>query len=410
MSNKADAGSGLFASFNNADFRAFWAGNLFSLIGSWIQQTAQGWLVFRLTGSAKMLGLVGFMGQAPLIVFGLFAGVLADRWDRRRALLVTQVISMAQALLLAALTMSDFVRPWHVVVLALVLGAANTFDMPLRHSFLIELVGVGRVRNAIALNSMMFNVSRMIGPALAGVLLATVGEGICFLLNGLSFCGVVWVLARLRSKQQAHVQAHEEPVLKSLREGLLFVWHRPHMRNPVLLLTLSGLVVAPVLVLLPAVAVRLLSGGPESLGVLLSSLGVGALLAAGLLAAQLYDRLLVAIGRAGLLYGAALLLVAFSRNVYVSCAGVLLAGFGAIIMAVGTNTQLQSGISGRMRGRLASLYMLSYFGLAPLGSLLLGLIADKFGIENAILLSGLWALLAAVWFLKQMPEMEAAEK
>jgi len=402
-------GERMFASFYNRDYRAFWIGNFFSLIGTWIQQTAQGWLVFRLTSSAQMLGVVGFMAQLPLITFGLFAGVLADRMDRRRALLATQVVSMLQAGLLAALVMTDTVRPWHIVALAFVLGSINTFDLPLRHAFLMELVGQAHVRNTIALNSMMFNITRMIGPAFAGVLVSAAGEGLCFAVNSLSFLGIIMVLARLRVRQEVQPRRSHEPVLQSLREGLAFVWHRPHMRNPVVMLALSGLVVTPVLVLLPAVAARLLHGGPKTLGLLFSCLGGGSLMAASLLAAQKMKRLLREIGRAGVLYGLALILVAVSGNVFVSCVGAAVAGFGAIIMAVGTNTQLQSNITGRMRGRLASLYMLSYFGFAPVGSLLLGRIGDSFGVGTAIALGGFWAIGASVWFLRQMPVMESAQ-
>ena len=402
-------GERMFASFYNKDYRAFWLGNFFSLIGTWMQQTAQGWLVFRLTGSAQMLGLVGFMAQLPLITFGLFAGVLADRWDRRRALLVTQLVSMLQAGLLAALVMTDTVRPWHIVALAFVLGTVNTFDLPLRHSFLMELVGPAHIRNTIALNSMMFNISRMIGPALAGLLVAAAGEGPCFAFNALSFLGIIMVLYRMRVRQELVRREQEEPVLQSLREGLAFVWHRPHMRNPVLLLALGGMVVTPVLVLLPAVAGKLLHGGPKTLGLLFSCLGGGALLAAALLAAQRLTHLLKGIGKAGLLYGFSLLVVAVSDNLFLSCAATAAAGFGAIIMAVGTNTQLQSNITGSLRGRLASLYMLSYFGLAPVGSLLLGRLGDSFGIRTAIVVGGVWVLGASAWFLRQMPAMETAQ-
>lgn len=367
--------------------------------------------MFRLSNSEQMLGLVGFVAQIPLIAFGLVAGVLADRWDRRRGLLVTQIVAFGQAVLLAVLTVGGVVKPWHIIALAFVIGSANAFDLPLRHAFLIELVGPANLRNAIALNSMFFNVSRILGPAFAGVLVASLGEGPCFLINALTFTGIISVLSKLRSvSPKSDEKRQSAPVWKSLKEGLALAWSSPHMRNPLVLLMCCGMIVAPVLVLLPAVVARLLNGGPKTLGLMFSCLGAGSLAGAVLLAAGKSDHLLRNIGRAGLLYGVSLLLVAVSRVAWLSCLGSALAGFGVLLVSVGTNTQLQSGVSGELRGRVASLYMFGYFGLAPLGSLLLGFLGQKFGIAAALYIGAGWVLAASAWYMRLLPEMERTHR
>ena len=388
------------------NFRLFFAGQTVSLVGTWIQQIAMSWLVYRLTGSAVMLGMVGFVGQLPGLVITPFAGVAADRWNRHRMVIATQTGAMLQALALAALVLTGTVRVWHILALSAVVGIVNGFDVPARQAFLVELVeDRDDLPNAIALNSSMFNGARLIGPAIAGALIAVVGEGVCFLINGLSYVAVLAALLAMRVPRRA-VPTGRGNVLAELREGFRYGWSFPPVRTVLLFLALASLIAQPYTVLMPVVATRVLHGGANTMGVLMAMTGLGALTGALYLAGRAsVVGLGRVIARAGTLFGLALIGVAWSRSVWLSCVLLVLAGLGMMVHAAGSNTMLQTLAEDRMRGRVISLYTLAFLGTAPLGSLYAGLVAQRLGAPATIGIGGAATLVGAAFFFRQLPMM-----
>ena len=381
-----------FRSLRHRNFRLYWLGQLVSLIGTCMQSVAQGWLMHRLTSSPFMLGLLGFCQFTPVMLFSLFGGVLADRMDKRRLLIFTQSGMMIQAVVMALLTSLHRISPWGLLGLAFLFGIINAFDLPARQTFLIEMVGKDDLANAIALNSAVFNVARVIGPAIAGILVATMGEDGCFWLNAASYLAVLYGLWRIRIER---VRRHIEEVgtLAHLREGIVYAWNHEAIRNLLLLLGVTAGLGFQYLILLPVYTRDLLHAGPQVYGLLVSAFGVGSLFSAAVLTRQL-DRwalrrsLLVGL----LVSGVGMGCFAWSRAVWLSCAMGLLAGFGLILYVAATNTMIQHSLEDRFRGRVMSLYTLMLIGTAPLGALLLGAVAQRFGAPIATSLSALTLL------------------
>src|SRR5688572_4907055 len=335
------------------NFRLFTIGQSISVIGSWVQQVAVGWLVYRLTDSALMLGLVSFAAQGPTFVLAPLAGAIADRANKHRLLIITQTLMMVQALVLAALVLSGTIVIWHLVLLSVVLGCLSGFDIPVRQSFLVEMVdGKEDLSNAIALNSSMFNAARLVGPAIAGILITVVGEGVCILLNGLSYIAVLWALLAMRI-QQPTVTSQKNAVFAQIREGFRYAFSFPPIRSVLLLVAVVSLLCVPFSVLLPIYAGRILGGDARMLGLLISSTGAGALAAALYLASRENVRgLSKVITFSAVLFSLALLLFSYSRALWLSMMALVLAGFGMMLQMAASNTFLQTIVEDDKRGRI----------------------------------------------------------
>lgn len=390
--------------FRHRNYRLFFTGQLISLIGTWMQQVAVGWLVYRLTDSALLLGVVAFAAQGPTFVLAPLAGALADRANRQRLLIVIQALMMLQALVLAALVLSGHVVIWHILLLSALLGCLSGFDIPVRQSFLVELVqGKEDLSNAIALNSSMFNGARLVGPAIAGIAISFVGEGICILLNGLSYIAVLAALLSMRIAPRA-LPPHSEPMLHQIREGFRYAFGFAPIRAVLLLVAVVSLVGVPFSALLPIFAGRVLQGDARTLGLLVSATGAGALAAALYLASRKTVRgLSKVITISAAIFGLSLLLFSFSRSVWLSALALVLAGFGMMMQMAASNTFLQTIVEDDKRGRILSMYTMAYIGTSPLGSLLLGVTAQRFGAPITIAAGAILCLVAAAAFGRQLP-------
>lgn len=390
------------------NFRLFTVGQTLSLTGTWVQQVAVGWLVYRLTGSAFLLGLVAFVSQAPSFVLAPVAGVLADRHDKRRILLFTQGAMMAQAFVLAALVLTGHVTIGWIIGLMTILGVATGFDIPARQSFLVEMVGSREdLANAIALNSSMFNAARLVGPAFAGVLIAAFGEGLCILLNAISYVAVLAALLAMRFPERpAHGRVG--PMLEGLREGFVYAYGFGPIRSILLLVGFSSLVAVPFTVLLPVIATETLGGGAEVLGFLMAATGLGALVGALYLASRSSVRGLSAvIVVAAVVFGLALIATGLSRNLWLSLLCLAVAGFGMMAQMASSNTVLQTIVDDDKRGRIMSLYSMAFTGVSPIGSLAMGALASAVGAPAAIAAGGAASLVAAGMFARQRPALRA---
>jgi len=398
-----------FRALGHRNFRLYWNGQLISLIGTWMQSVAQGWLMHRLTGSAFMLGLLGFMQFLPVLVFSLWAGVVVDRIDKRRLLYATQGLALLQAAVLATVVTAGAVRPWMVLALATGFGIVNAFDLPARQSFLVELVGKEDLSNAIALNSAAFNAARVVGPAIAGVLVAAIGEGGCFWINAVSYLAVLYCLALMNLAPRAR-EGGAEAGRATLSEGVRYARSVGPIRNLLILLGLTAGLGFQYMILLPVYARTILRAGPGAYGLLVSAFGLGALLSAVRLTQSL-DRwglrrnLLLGLSTSGV----GLAVFAWSRTLPLSLAMGFLAGFGLIVYVASTNTLLQLTTEDRFRGRVMSLYTLMFVGTAPIGALASGLIAQHFGAPVATSFSAFVLLAGAIWVAYRLRVLAARE-
>jgi MFS family permease len=376
------------------------------LIGTWMQSVAMSWLVWRLTQSSLLLGLVGFSSQVPAFILAPFAGVLIDRWNRRRVLLVTQTLAMLQAFALAALTLTGTVTVWLIVVLSVFIGFVNAFDMPTRQAFVVEMVENREdLPNAIALNSSMFNGARLVGPSIAGVLIALVGEGLCFFFNGVSFLAVIVALLAMRVVPHK-ARAAQQAMLEGLKEGFDHAFGFAPIRSILLLIAIVGLMGMPFTVLMPVFATEVLHGGADTLGFLTASVGVGALSGAIYLASR---RSVLGLGRiavaAAATFGLGLVAFSQSRMLWLSMLLLFVAGFGMIVQMASSNTIIQTIVDEDKRGRIMSFYTMSFMGTAPFGSLIAGGLADRFGAPFAVMVGGAVCVAGAIVFAFQLPAM-----
>jgi MFS family permease len=401
------------------NFQLFFGGQLISLIGTWMQTVAQSWLVYKLTGSGLKLGAVGFASQIPVFLFAPVGGIVADRSNRKHVVIGTQVASMLLAFVLAALTLTHHVQVWHVFVLAALLGVVNAFDIPGRQSFLVDMVGKEDLMNAIALNSSMFNGARVVGPAVAGILVARLGEGWCFFANGVSYIAVIAGLLLMNVHAPARVSSQTSP-FEHIVEGFRFVNQTAPIRTLMLLLGLISATGMPYVVLMPIFADRILHGGGQGLasmigshdlgavrlGILMGAAGVGALLGALTLAMRSGVKGLgrwVAICCAG--FGASLILFAFSKSFWLSVFLLLPAGYFIMLQMASSNTLIQVMVPDALRGRTMAVYSMMFMGIAPLGSLLGGTLSDHLGAPVTVALGGVATLLGAWWFSLQLPKI-----
>jgi len=397
-----------FRAFAHRNFRLYWTAQLVSLVGSWMQSVAQGWLMHRLTGSAFMLGLLGFFQFLPVMIFSLPAGVVADRMDKRKLLYLTQGSALVQALLLAGVVAAGIVKPWMVLALACVYGVINSFDLPVRQSFLVDMVGKEDLSNAIALNSAAFNAARVLGPAVAGVLVAAIGEAGCFWINAVSFVAVLIALAMMHLPPRKVVDVETPPA--TLMEGVRYAWNVGSIRNLLILLALTAGLGFQYTTLLPVFTRDILHSGPGTYGLLVSAFGLGALLSAVRLT-QSVDRwglrrnLLLGLSTSGV----GLAIFAWSRVLGLSLFGGFLAGFGLIVYVASTNTMIQLTTEDRFRGRVMSLYTLMFVGTAPIGALIAGTVAQRWGAPWATSFSAFTLLAGAVWVTWRLRVLAARE-
>jgi MFS family permease len=386
------------------NFQLFFSGQLISLIGTWMQSVAQSWLVYRMTGSALLLGSVGFASQVPVFLFAPLGGIAADRFNRRQIVIATQTASMALAFILAALTLFHKVQVWHVFVLASLLGIVNAFDIPGRQSFLVDMVGKEDLMNAIALNSSMFNGARVIGPAVAGILVAKIGEGWCFFANAVSYIAVI--IGLLLMRVIAPVRAVMASPFEHMMEGFRFVNQTAPIRALLLLLGLVSLVGMPYVVLMPIFADQILHGGARGLGILMGATGVGALLGALTLA---FREGVKGLGRwvawccGG--FGASLVIFALSRTFWVSVILLLPVGYCMMLQMACSNTLIQVMVPDALRGRVMAVYSMMFMGMAPIGALFGGAMAERLGAPHTIAIGGLASLLGACWFGLHLPKI-----
>jgi MFS family permease len=390
-------------SLRHRNFQLFFGGQMISLIGTWMQNLAQPWLVYDLTKSAFLLGLVAFAGQIPVLLLAPVGGLVADRWNRHRVVIGTQTASMILALMLAALTLLHIVRVWEIVVLAALLGTVNAFDIPARQSFIIHMVGRDDLMNAIALNSSMFNGARVVGPAIAGLLVAWIGEGWCFFANGVSYIAVIIGLLMMNLKP-FHRSVKEAPPLEHLAEGFRFVRHTKPILALMLLIGLVSVVGVPYSVLMPIFARRILHGGSMSLGILMGATGVGALSGALTLAARRGVRGLghwVACAAMG--FGTSLVAFSFSRWFALSTFLLIPAGYGLMVQMASTNTLIQSMVPDELRGRVMSVYTMMFMGMMPVGSLLVGTLASWMGAPWTVAVGGMGAIIGGFAFWRVLP-------
>ncbi len=395
----------MFSALRSRNYRVFLSGQLVSLIGTWMQTVAQSWLVYRLTGSAVLLGTVGFASQIPIFLLSPLGGMVADRWERRRVLLVTQSCMMVLALALAMLTLTGRIEVWHVLAFAALLGTANGFDIPARQSFIVELVERRDLLNAIALNSSMFNGARVVGPAVAGIIVATVGEGWCFFANAVSYVAVLASLLALRLPRESRERPPASP-LAEIAEGWRFVANTAPIRAILLLLGVVSLTGMPYAVLMPVMAEDVLHAGARGLGILMGATGTGALIGALALARRNSLRglgRLVALG--ALSFGVFLILFSLSRQFWLSVALLLPMGLSMLFQMASSNTLVQSMVPDRLRGRVMSVYSMTFMGMAPIGALLAGVAAGSLGAPVTIAAGGAVSIVAALLFWRRLPEL-----
>jgi MFS family permease len=385
------------------NFRLFFAGQSISLIGTWMTKIATAWLVYRLTGSAILLGTVGFMGQIPTFLLAPFAGVWVDRWNRRQVLLATQALAMLQSLALAALTLTHRVNIHEILWLSAFQGVINAFDMPGRQAFLVQMVEDKKdLGNAIAINSSMVNVARLLGPALAGLLIAATNEGWCFLIDGVSYLAVLASLLMMRVHVAAAMYAGTS-MLEQLREGWTYVSRSAPLRTILLLFAVVNLMGMPFTVLMPVFASKVLHGGPHTLGFLMGATGVGALVAALSLAARRSVRgLTKMIPISAALFGGGLIFFGLSRSLWISLVMMVLTGFGMMQGMAASNTIIQTIVSEDKRGRLMSYYTMAFVGMMPFGSLLAGAMAHAMGAPLTVIVSGSVVIASAIWFTTRL--------
>jgi MFS family permease len=394
-----------FRALRHRNFQLFFTGQIISLVGTWMQMVAQSWLVYRLTGSSVLLGLLGFVGQIPIFLLSPLAGLAADRWVRRRVVIATQTASMLLAFILAALTMTNRITVREIIVLATALGIVNAFDVPARQSFLIEMVGREDLLNAIALNSSMFNGARVAGPAIAGVLVAVIGEGWCFLLNGVSYLAVIAGLFLMRIENVKPVHDGGAP-LEKLREGFRFARHTRPIRALLVLVAIVSFLALPFSVLMPIFAVQILHGGASAYGTLMGAVGVGAMFGALALAMRQQLRGLgnvVAYAATGL--GVSLVLFSVSRWFWISFVILVASGFTMMMQFTATNTLIQAMVPDQLRGRVMSLYSMMFLGMTPIGSLLDGYVANYVGAPITVAIGGLASCLGGLAFARKWPSM-----
>ena len=396
----------ILRALHHKNYRLYFGGQSISLVGTWMQQIAMSWLVYRLTNSALLLGIVGFSSQIPVFLLASIAGVYADRWNRHRILVATQTLSMIQALTLAFLALTGTIHVWQIIALSIAIGVVNAFDMPTRQSFIVEIVDKTEdLGNAIALNSFMFNGARLVGPAIAGILIALLGEGICFLINGLSFVGIIVALLAIKVPKRKKA-AHTSRLWHDLKDGYSYAFGFAPIRYILLQLGLMSFMGMSYAVLMPIFAKDILHGGPHTLGFLMAASGIGALTGSVYLASR---QTILGLGRliayASVIFGMGIIAFSFSKILIVSLSMMFLTGFGMIVQIASANTILQSIVEEDKRGRVMSIYTTAIIGMAPIGNLFAGALASLIGAPNTLILSGSACIIGSLLFALKLPHI-----
>lgn len=396
-----------FSALKHRNFRLFFSGQLISFTGTWMTTTAQGWLVYQLTGSKALLGLVAAAASAPMLFFATWGGWVADRYPKRTVIVFTQACQMLTSLTMAALVWTNLVQPWHIIVLAILGGITMAFDMPARQSFVIEMTSREDLMNAISLNSSAFNCARIIGPSIAGLLMAQVGIAMCFLLDGLSFVAVITGLLLMRLPKRTPIESSSSAIGQAL-EGFRYVWGHRRVLTILSLFAVVGIFGWSYSVLIPAFAQDVLHLGAHGYGMLMAGSGVGALAAALTVASagHILPTRFMALGGIGI-FSAALALFAFNQNIYVATVLLAIVGFGIVLYFSTSNTVLQSIVPDEMRGRVMGIWTLIFGGMIPLGSLQAGLMADFLGTPATIAIGALICAIAALVTLSVIRRREA---
>lgn len=393
----------IFRALRHRNYRLFFIGQIISLIGTWMQQIALSWLVYRLTNSVFLLGIVGFISQIPALFLTPLAGVVADRYNRHHILVATQTLLMMQAFILSVLVLTNSIVIWHIMVLSIFLGLVNAFDVPVRQAFTVDTIEkIEDLGNAIALNSSTFNMARLVGPSIAGILIAVAGEGICFLLNGISYLAVIASLFAMRIAPP-EIEPRETSVLHELKEGFKYAFGFAPVRYILALLAIVSLMGTPYQVLMPVFAKDIFHGGPRILGFLMAMAGVGALVGATYLAMR---KSVLGLGkiitRAAVLFGLGVIIFSFSRVLWLSMLVILVSGFGMMVQMASSNTVLQTIVDEDKRGRIMSFYAMALMGMVPFGSLLAGSLASKIGAPFTLLIGGVCCIVGAIIFAKKV--------
>lgn len=394
----------LFRAFSYRNYRLYFAGHGISLLGTWMQRVAVNWLVYRLTGSVAILGMVAFVSQISNFVVSPFAGVMIDRISRRRVILVTQILATLQAVALAALTLTNTIQIWHIFVLAFFFGLVRSVDSPARNVFVVEMVErKENLGSAIALNAAMFNIARLVGPSIAGILLALTGEGVCFLANAVTYLAIIGCLLAMQLEPRVN-NKKPAPVLRDLKEGIGYAYSWGPIRSILLLISFIAIVGLPYLTLMPVMAKDVLGGSSSTYGFLMGAVGIGAVAGALFLGTRksfvgLWKVIPVATG----IFGTSIVIFSFSRNMYLSLAMMAFAGFGQMVQFASCNTVLQNIVDDDKRGRVMSLYTMSLLGLLPFGQLLMATgLAENIGAPLTLLIGGCGVILSAVVFSTQL--------
>jgi MFS family permease len=393
------------------NYRLFFAGQGISVMGTWLTRFATVWMAYRLTGSALVLGLVGFFGQAPTSILAPFAGVMVDRWNRHRTIVVTQIAAMLQSAALAAFALTHTMTVWHLIILGGVQGVINAFDMPARQSFLGQMIeDRADLPNAIALNSSMVNAARLLGPVAAAFLVAAWGEGVCFAIDAASYLAVIASLLAMRVAPRA-TPPRTSHVLADLAEGLRYVWHFPLIRAVLLLLASSSVLGGAYATLLPVIAATTLHGGPHTLGILMSSAGLGALTGALYLASRTSVLgLATVIKRCALGLGVGMLGLELASHMVIAVPLLFIVGLSMMMQLAATNTLIQSIADDKMLGRVISLYAVAFFGGAPVGALLEGTLASQVGAIHTFAVAGLVCLGSGMVFAAALPGLRKVSR
>jgi len=397
--NNKTALTQIFSSLRSRNYRLYFFGQCISLIGTWMQQVALSWMIYRLTGSVLLLGTVAFVAQIPSFLISPFAGVFTDRFERRRILLFTQAMFMLEALALAFLSLSGLIQVWHIFAFAMFVGIVGSFDAPARQSMIVELVDRKEdLSNAIALNSAMFNSARLIGPSVAGILIALVGEGYCFLINGLSYIAVIGALLMMRITTVQKSKGQKN-IFADFVEGFRYCYRFFPIRALLMMVTLLSLFGQPFMVLVPAFAKDVLGGDSHTQGFILSSVGAGALMAAIYLAAR---KSVLGLGKVvsltGVIFGLGLAAISLTNVHWLVFVLLVPTGFGMVAMLASCNTLLQTLTDDDKRGRVMGFYVMAMMGLAPFGSLLYGMVAEWVGVQHTLLVGGIICMAGALYF------------
>ncbi|MDD5773830.1 MAG: MFS transporter [bacterium] len=417
MSNNKTNLQFILRAFRYRNYSLFFGGQSVSLVGTWMQQIAMGWLVYRLTGSVFILGMVGFLSQIPVFFFAPFAGIFVDRWDRRKLLIITQILSTIQAAVLFILVLLNMIAVWHVIVLGIFLGLINVFDMPGRQVFVVDIIEKKEdLVNAIAINSAMVNIARLLGPSLAGLVLAWKGEGFCFLLNALSYLAVIISLFMIKTDSYLENKNKKFKLWDEFKEGFIHAFELPVVRSMILLLALTSLMGMAYQTLMPVFVKDILKSDARTLGFLMAGSGIGALAGTFYLASRKkVDGLGKIIVFASGIFGMSLIFFSLSRNFWFCFFFMMCSGFGMMVQMAGSNTILQMVVHDDKRGRVMSLFITALVGIMPFGSLLSGWMANRIGTPNTILISGIglffgiFALgrrISGISFLNQLTEVK----